>query len=1277
MASGCVVSEGLNPATSASETAVAAPPLAVPAARMVATVNEADSQDVLAMYAAEFSSSAAFTSATSSAANKENLQHDTITTISTDNNSPAAPSLNAPSSNNGHAHDIASVTADTNAHRLPHSARLQGAPSLPPSHLNSDSPQTAAGAMDNSQEMTQPNDGRDYEATAEDDSLGDFGNESLVKGDRGAVDFGLDACIDSDNGHETMSDPLSPIADIGLVLTRGNWRSVETPSQRNSLGFGTTPFRRRPFGDPVTPMTNNNPFANMNLQQSEMRPSQLFLGSDPQLPSAVKMNSPTSSRPSPVDFNNSPAPICQSSPTQLRRRAPLQQPFAETFPSPLPALAINQKTLDAENEVDVIPGSPIETPRVHVPMRRHHSSYEARDSPLVQTLKRKAGNANAISDDSDFEGERATSGRNLAARKRRKADQELERISVSNTTTGPASTSGSGSVNSTDKLPSHTAPSLPIQRRTVAASEAAMIPDSDEVGPVIANSQLSVASDTIIKASVEPTSTTTSAATTAQQQKETLLRDTVPETSPPPTGQSTTQPVPSPSVDTAENDIETADEAENEEEPKSAPPHKSPEQRPSRPGMHSDDEPLFTRLKLPLTKPSASTSMRSLKSPTVSPLTSAGDHIPDTQVPSSSPTRRTFTMSRENIESAPVEQERPSDLEPSDGRALEALPDTTKKSNPDTDVFGTPKLSKKIQSTYSRRNSKPKPPPKVTPVPPPILSVDIFVTNKSTSTKVSKPTRKRQRNIKAKENEASKLKSTLEATPEPSAPAGTEDTPPRLPPKRPRGKANRVVETSEPPEDKKPEKPSSTASKPRKSSTAARLRTQSPAGSDRRSMTPHSEAADTTSTRNSPVGKKRRASVRSRASLQQREPSTKSQPAPKQNKKKPAARKSAVSRRTAKDSSDDELLQTPPEIEDSTIGVPTPVTEPHVARRTDTSSKRSSKGWAYLPVEENSEGLFSNMVFALTFQSRELVSPAYEYERRVRINKDIEKKLMAAGGRVLESGFEEMFHKASTGTEPSNTDVLQTPLALTEAAKKHGFTAVIADGYSRKVKYMQALALGIPCITYHWVEECIRKNDIVAWQPFLLTSGASICFDNAMMSRTLHPFSPAEAMLSEMIEHRPRFLAGQRILFVIKRSRDEEKKRFYLFLMHVLGATVSRALSVTEARASLANAEACKEPFDWLYLDEPMGNAAELLEAGGAGRAGSRTKGGAAARKKKRESTVDTESEAEAALVAGLPNKLRLMSNELVVQSLIRGDMIDVETWASVNTSAGSAGKRR
>ncbi|KKF94476.1 DNA repair protein rhp9 [Ceratocystis platani] len=316
------------------------------------------------------------------------------------------------------------------------------------------------------------------------------------------------------------------------------------------------------------------------------------------------------------------------------------------------------------------------------------------------------------------------------------------------------------------------------------------------------------------------------------------------------------------------------------------------------------------------------------------------------------------------------------------------------------------------------------------------------------------------------------------------------------------------------------------------------------------------------------------------------------------------------------------------------------------------------------------------MVFALTFQSRELVSPAYEYERRVRINKDIEKKLVASGGRILEAGFEEMFQKSSAGSDIGGTGGLQIPLVLTAAAKNYGFTAVIADGYSRKVKYMQALALGIPCITYYWVEECIRKGTVVAWQPFLLTPGASICFDNAMMSRTLHPFPPTNTTLSTMIQHRLNFLSGHRILFVMKRSREEEKKRFYLFLMHVLGATVSRALSVTDARASLAEAEARNEAFDWVYIDEPTGSAAELLEANGSARAGSKAKGGGA-RRKKRESTVDIESEAETALMAGLTKKLRLMSNELVVQSLIRGDLIDAETWESVKGNAGGGGGRK
>ncbi|KAL1893063.1 radiation sensitive protein rad9 [Ceratocystis pirilliformis] len=1213
-------------------------------------------------------------------ANKENISHNIdITTITSLGVKHTATILSVPPGKleNDCKSTASSITPHANDSYQPYLPRPLASALAPAStypDLDARPPQTTITAeMDVSQESTQTNDGRDYERAVEGDSLGDFHNDSLEKGDSGAVDFGLDTTANDNNtdGHgpeEAMSDPLSPIADLGLPLTRGNWRSVETPSQINSLGLRTTPFRRRPFGDPVTPKGNNNPFAHMNLQQSEMRPSQLFLASDSQLPSAIKMHSPTSSRPSPGDFNNSPIPMCQSSPTQLRKRASLSQPL-DGFQSPL----------GVANGDYVVPGSPVETHRVLAPMRKHHSFLGARQTPQPQSLKRKAANMAAVSDNSDSESERLAARRNLAAQKRRKADRELDCISASNsvaavavaaTDAGPES--NVSSENTSDKPSSFPPTLLSAHTHVLAATEASIIPDSDEANTVIANSQLSAASGAVIKASVDVASRSASVPLASQRQKDLLHKEAVPETSPAPTRQSTNNAAP-PSVSSlAENDTETADEGDNKEDTIVAPPSDPLKSKSPQRTLDSDDELLFSRLKLPLINPNMSTATRSLKSPTVSPLTSIGGHIPDTQIPPSSPSQRPTIIPREITESVPIGQDICLNIK--DGMAPKASLESRNSGDENTDALVTTKPSKKTQATYSRRSLKPYPPRKTTPVPLPALSGQSVATDKAALT-TSKPTRKRQKSLKQLDAEGVKSGNIAfhSETPEP-APTVTEDTPPRLPLKRPRGKANRIIETSEPPEDVKPS--SSAASRLKRGSSAPRMRTISPAPSNRRLSTPLSDATEITSMPSSPIGRKKRSSVRSRTSLQQKcETLAKAQPKHKQ-KRKGSIRKNTVSRAVAPYSSEDELVQTPPAIKESEAGVPTPVTESHVARTIDMGSKKSSKGWVYVPIEQDRSSLFSNMVFALTFQSRELVSPAYEYERRVRINKDIEKKLVASGGRILEAGFEEMFQKSSAGSDIGGTGGLQIPLVLTAAAKNYGFTAVIADGYSRKVKYMQALALGIPCITYHWVEECIRKGAVVAWQPFLLTPGASICFDNAMMSRTLHPFPPTNTTLSTMIEHRLNFLSSHRILFVMKRSREEEKKRFYLFLMHVLGATVSRALSVTDARASLAEAEARNEAFDWVYIDEPTGSATELLDANGSARAGTKVKGGGA-RRKKRESTVDIESEAETALMAGLTKKLRLMSNELVVQSLIRGDLIDAETWESVKGNAGRGGGRK
>ena len=95
--------------------------------------------------------------------------------------------------------------------------------------------------------------------------------------------------------------------------------------------------------------------------------------------------------------------------------------------------------------------------------------------------------------------------------------------------------------------------------------------------------------------------------------------------------------------------------------------------------------------------------------------------------------------------------------------------------------------------------------------------------------------------------------------------------------------------------------------------------------------------------------------------------------------------------------------------------------------------------------------LFRNMIFAIS------------------VNKDREtltKAVLMHNGHVVEDGLHEIFH---------TPDDVDGELVVCDEWAQSTFCAVIADGYSRKTKYLQALALGIPCLSSKWIDNCIRQ----------------------------------------------------------------------------------------------------------------------------------------------------------------------------------------------------------
>ncbi|KAI1648282.1 uncharacterized protein F4817DRAFT_69838 [Daldinia loculata] len=285
-------------------------------------------------------------------------------------------------------------------------------------------------------------------------------------------------------------------------------------------------------------------------------------------------------------------------------------------------------------------------------------------------------------------------------------------------------------------------------------------------------------------------------------------------------------------------------------------------------------------------------------------------------------------------------------------------------------------------------------------------------------------------------------------------------------------------------------------------------------------------------------------------------------------------------------------------------------------------------------------GIFEGMVFALSFQGPQVRKNKGKPTDRA----NVERMIRQEGGKILPDGFDELFKFDSFQATGNNTSSRDLSSSLTLLDQDIGFTALIADGHSRKVKYMQALALGIPCLAPKWIMNCISKREIIDWSSYLLCAGPSTLLGEAIRSRNLQPYDASTAKLADVVNERPKLLNKARILLVMKKTKNEGKKLPYVFLAQVLGGSLVRVYSLEEARVKLRDEESQNRPFDWVYVDDSLHNAQDALF-------GSST-GNTATRKRKRQSTGSEEADPP-------PKRIRTLSDELVIQSLILGRLIE------------------
>lgn len=214
-------------------------------------------------------------------------------------------------------------------------------------------------------------------------------------------------------------------------------------------------------------------------------------------------------------------------------------------------------------------------------------------------------------------------------------------------------------------------------------------------------------------------------------------------------------------------------------------------------------------------------------------------------------------------------------------------------------------------------------------------------------------------------------------------------------------------------------------------------------------------------------------------------------------------------------------------------------------------------------------GSFGGMVFALTFESDT-------------IKEKVNKLIQSNGGIVLAESFADLFDEHFN---------------LRSEYNSVGFTALITDRHSRKGKYMQALALGLPCLNSRWIEASVGDPSYLEnWQDYLLPAGECAELGGAIRSRTLPSMTIADVKLLDSFASRKSFFGTTQIVFVMGKSKTEKRKEqrdLHLFFVQAMTPT-----GKVEVASDLDTASEILQKLDrdrkiWLVVADEHRHAAE------------------------------------------------------------------------------------
>ncbi|KAL9085208.1 MAG: hypothetical protein Q9159_004810 [Coniocarpon cinnabarinum] len=312
-----------------------------------------------------------------------------------------------------------------------------------------------------------------------------------------------------------------------------------------------------------------------------------------------------------------------------------------------------------------------------------------------------------------------------------------------------------------------------------------------------------------------------------------------------------------------------------------------------------------------------------------------------------------------------------------------------------------------------------------------------------------------------------------------------------------------------------------------------------------------------------------------------------------------------------------------------------------------TPSSRTRRAAPVLPALNNAQkeaisfqqqsGVFSSMAFCLSFSGEQDIDRAH-----------VADEIGANGGCVLEEGFDQLFDlvKPNNGSPPPTAGQLLAPassLILSESARDLGFVALITDRYSRRIKYIQALALNLPCLHSRWISDSIQFGSPQPVSKYLLPAGESMFLQGAVRSRTLNGLDFAStaalknAKLNQMVHNRVPLLLNRKVMLIVGNGKVDERRKVYPFLARAAYAEKThRAKDIPAAKAVL------KEDSAWDYI---------VVEDGRVQEANKKLFGGSNRSVKANFESTTRRQCAD----ASLGQKPRVIGDETILQSFIQG----------------------